>query len=198
MSRKSIFEPERPGARRSAIMTGLFDSLLVGGFITCAILTYFLFFSDRTPPPAAQTPVAKVATPETAPTPEPTPTPEPVRPPVSEDLLIAMSRYVTHIAKGECVKARAMRADPAIPSLENMKRVTKMEMLTIMPYPRVSRSKGAVYVELKITKDAAAYPWKGRIQWEQRDGKWVTTDWNSSAQVPMPERPATPDGLQKR
>jgi hypothetical protein len=201
MSPKSMFEPEHPGARRSAVMTRIFDLLLVGGYLTCAVLTYMLFFEDTLPSPerlaAARAPVvatAPTATPAPTVDPETTPTPEPVKPPVSKDLIVATSEYVEAVSTGQIGKARAMRGDPSVPSVENMKRVTKMEMLTIVPYPRLGRSKGSVYVELRITKDQRTYTWRGRIDWERRQGKWMTTDWDSTAAAPGSAASAVPAG----
>lgn len=202
MSRKSIFEPERPGATRSKIVTRVFDLLLVGGYVICAVLTYYLFFDEaivkrvEAQRAAAPSVAQEEASPASvAPTPELEPTTPTVRPPVSEDLLIAMSTYVSHINGGQSAEARAMRADQSVPSLENFKKVASMEMLTVVPYPRLSRTKGSVYVELRITKENRTTTWRGRVDWELRDDHWVTTDWDSSAKTPMPDRPEPPPSL---
>ncbi|MDP8223030.1 MAG: hypothetical protein P9L99_06705 [Candidatus Lernaella stagnicola] len=205
MSRKSIFESRSPGERRNRLMTYLFDLLLASGYLTCAVLTYFLFFSDQldrpraAPPPATPTPVVAEVSPGPTPaTPESSPTPAAPELPISEDLIVAMTAYVNAVDQGQVSQARAMRADSSVPSVENMKQVSKMELLTLVSYPRLSRSRGAVYVKLRITKNKRAIVWKGRIDWERRGEQWVTTNWDSAAPAPLPEPPAAPDGVRKR
>lgn len=203
MSRKSMFEAQSPHQFRTTTLTRLFDLLLVAGYIACGVLTYVLFTGDRdtpTPPPAASpTPVVVAAA---SPTPEPvvvggsspTPTPfDPVAPtpetaaaakPASEDLLAAMSDYVNYINQGDIDQARAMRADPSVPSTDKLKQVKSMTLKSIVAYPRISRTKGSVYVEISLDKGGAPQTWKGRVDWEKKGNAWVTVNWDGSAAKP--------------
>jgi hypothetical protein len=91
------------------------------------------------------------------------------------------------IDKGEFGKARAMRADPGAPPLERLKQVKSMKVVSVVAYPRISRTQGSVYVHLKIDKKGAKSAFKGRVDWEERNGKWVTTNWDSKAAAPGKE-----------
>lgn len=165
----------------SAVLTRLFDALLIGGYIACLVLTIMLFSGER----SAATPTEPIATQKTpAPTaaavePSPTPTPE-----TSQDLVDAMRRYVHLVNAEQYVAAIRIRADDAIPTLDRMKQTNKMTLLNVEPYPRVSRRNGSVFVELMIEKQNKTSTWKGRIDWEQRGKRWVTIKWDSSAPPP--------------
>jgi hypothetical protein len=207
MSRKSMFEAESPHQFRTATLTRLFDLLLVAGYLACGILTYVLFTGDSAPPnpppTAAPTPVVVAAA---SPTPEavvvagslPTPAPfDPVAPPpeatpatakpASEDLLAAMSDYVNFINQGDVSAARAMRADPNAPPTDKLKQVKSMTLKSIVAYPRISRTKGSVYVEISSDKGGPPQTWKGRVDWEKKGNQWVTVNWDSAAAKPKEE-----------
>lgn len=209
MSRKSIFETEAPHQFRTNTLTRLFDLLLFAGALACTVLTVFLFTGNRsaTPPPSP-TPVAVAAatptpepvvvagsspTPDESPaatpevTPEATPEATPPAKPASEDLLAAMSDYVNFVNQGDAAKARAMRADPNAPPTEKLRQVKSMTLASIAPYPRISRTKGSVYVVIKLDKGGPEQTWKGRIDWEKKGSQWVTVNWDSAAAKPSAE-----------
>jgi hypothetical protein len=212
MSRRSIFAATPTTTFRTKALTRLFDLLLVGGYIACGFLTYFLFLSgsaaNETPrrptdaqllaaagAPVDSTPLGVAATPAPSATPTPgaeivaTPIPVPTPPPApaasaDKELLQAMEAYVKALNDGEAAKARGMRADPNVPLLEEMKKVKAVELLAATPYPRIHRDKGSIWVHLKIDKAGKIVAFKGRVDWELRDDRWVTTNWDSKAAAP--------------
>ncbi|HPQ71714.1 MAG TPA: hypothetical protein PKW95_21495 [bacterium] len=173
----------------SAVLTRLFDALLIGGYLACLVLTVMLLRGDHapvappvpaavseTPAPAEQPPAGEISP---TPAPPPTPTPE-----TSGDLVEAMRRYVHLINAEEYSAALRMRGDDNIPTLDRMKQTNKMTLLACDPYPRVSRREGSVFIELMIEKQNKTSTWKGRIDWELRHDRWVTVKWDSSAPPP--------------
>lgn len=173
----------------SAVLTRLFDALLVGGYVACLVLTVMLLRGGNAPVapsvPAAvsETPAPVETTPagEVSPTPAPPPAPTPE---TSGDLVEAMRRYVHLINAEEYSAALRMRGDDNIPTLDRMKQTNKMTLLACDPYPRVSRREGSVFIELMIEKQNKTSTWKGRIDWELRGERWVTVKWDSSAPPP--------------
>jgi hypothetical protein len=214
MSRKSIFEMKSPRRSRTTALTWLFDLLLLGGYAACGLLTYFLFLNgaaaqharQATPlpvetaappgfeapvPPPSEAPVEPAAPPPPA---APAPSeaaPAPPLEPGGKDLTAAMNAYVLAINKGKYADARAMRADPNIPSLEGLKKTKAMKLLAVVAYPRISRTQGSIWVKLKIDKSAGKpVYWRGRIDWESRNGRWMTVKWDSQAVAPDADEPA--------
>jgi hypothetical protein len=213
MSRKSMFEMQSPRSSRTMALTRLFDLLLLGGYIACGLLTYYLLMngalakqarqSAQAAPaapaiaaeaPAAEAPEAEApaASPAAAAA-TPPPSTEPPAPPIEpggKDLTAAMNAYVQAVNKGEYVKARAMRADPNVPSVDGLRKTKAMKLVSVVAYPRISRTQGSIYVKLRIEKGGKPLIWKGRIDWENRTGKWVTVKWDSQAASPDSEEPA--------
>jgi len=188
MTRRSIFEAGSPLRIRNATLTRLFDLLLIGGYLVCILLTRSLLFG---PPSEAvdgavlqDTPEPPVATPASSPetTATPAATPEATG---SNDLVEAMTTYIELINDGFLPEAQGMRRDPDLPSLEKLASTEKMELVSFAFYPRRERDKGALWVEIKATRDTGEVDtFTGRVDWEQQDGKWVTTMWDSKAAKP--------------
>jgi len=182
----------------SAVLTRLFDALLVGGYLACLVLTILLLRGDHTPvalpAPVAvgETPAPIEQTPAGEVSPAPAPPPSAPTPETNGDLIEAMRRYVHLINAEEFSAALRMRADDNIPTLDKMKQTNKMTLLACDPYPRVSRRQGSVFVELMIEKQNKTSTWKGRIDWEQRDDRWVTVKWDGSAPPPSAPPPSAP------
>lgn len=186
VARMRFAEDGEPPSATSAVMTRLFDLLLVGGYLACFVLTYLLIADKPAeqapppPPPVVEEAVVVEDTPVETPPAAPTPTPEPP----NKDLLEAMTKYVNLINQERYTSALTMRADDNIPSMERMKKTKKMTLLEIESYPRLRRDRGSVYVKLAIEKDSGELSWQGRIDWEKRGNRWVTVKWNSSASTP--------------
>ncbi len=192
MTRYQFPDAGEPASLASTVMTRLFDLLLVGGYVACIILTYLLIARPgASTTVAAATPVAvtnTAATPAatqtaatTTPTPETTPTTSVTE---GQDLIAAMKAYLLAINSGDYSKAVAMRADPDVPQIEKLKKIKSIKASALVPYPRIARDRGSLYVELTIEKADATTKWKGRIDWEKRGNKWVMVKWDSKAQKP--------------
>lgn len=189
MTRRSIFETGSPLRIRNATLTRLFDLLLVGGYIVCLLLTRSLFFgAPSAPAPDAavgqETPELPAVEPGTMPATDKTPAPPADA--STNDLVEAMLTYIDLINGELYEEAQNMRDDPDLPSLEKLSSTKKMELVSFALYPRRERDKGALWVELKATRATGEVStFTGRVDWEKRDGNWVTTSWDSSA--PKPE-----------
>jgi len=166
----------------------IFDLLLVVGYIACIVFTYLLVTRDAgtvvAPPPVESAEVSPEAKgKDMAPPTEMRPTPTP--PPVSADLIEAMELYVAYINEKKYTAAINMRADDNIPTIDRMKKTQGISLISATPYPRVHRERGSIYVVLEIQRQGGDASWSGRVDWEQRGTRWVTTKWDSSADPPM-------------
>ena len=171
----------------------LFNTLAFAKFFLVVFLVAWLLVARPShyapvttakPKPGAH---AQAATPATMPQTAATPAPEGESTGAGaegQDLIDAMNNYLTLINGQEYAQAVAMRADHDVPSLDKLKKIKHMAAASIRPYPRISRDRGSLYVELAIEKVDAKQVWKGRIDWEKRGAKWVMVKWDSHGQPP--------------
>jgi len=191
MSRMRFVDEGPPPTIGKVVLTRLFDLLLLCGYVACLLLTYSFFASLNHHPPESKKPAVAART-KSAPPPSPALTPTPPPLPTSQDLIEAMHRYANLINDKKYTEALAMRADNSIPVVDTLKSVTHFEVVSVKPYPRVKRDQGSIYVELKVERGKNIKTWKGRVDWEQRGERWVTTNWDGAALTPGAETGAGP------